>query len=154
VLDRQQHFIGFVNYTIQNTSDHYRGALQEAMYPGFTPIVNGVSYPGFQAFHGAATFHTLSLNLNYNNAGYFVLNLLADKNTDFPAPIPYYYQFTQSSITNQSSVSGGFGRPPYDVTLDMRFRIHPHMSLDIQRSYYFNYGNLRWSPQFVFQVMQ
>jgi hypothetical protein len=40
------------------------------------------------------------------------------------------------------------------VTAEVRMRINPHMSIDIQRSYFFNYSNLRWSPHFVFQVLQ
>ena len=32
--------------------------------------------------------------------------------------------------------------------------INPHMSVDVQRTYYFNYSNLRWSPHFVIQVLQ
>jgi hypothetical protein len=40
------------------------------------------------------------------------------------------------------------------VTADLRVRINPHTSIDLARSYYFNYGNRGWSPEFVIQVMQ
>ncbi len=147
------HFLTYLDYSVQNTGDYY-GALQSTIYPGFTPVVNGVSYPGYQAFHGAATFHTLSWALNYSNRGNFSFNLLARQHKDFPAPIPFFFQFAQPDLLGNSTVQNYLGQPPYDITADVRMRINPHMSIDIQRAYYFNYSNLRWSPHFVFQVMQ
>ncbi len=151
VLDR--HFLSYLSYTVKNVGDHY-GALQSSIYPGFTPVVNGVPYPGYQAFHGIATFHTLSLGMNYTNGGNVSVNVLARKHTDFPAPIPFFFQFAQPDLLGNFAVQDFLGQPPYDLTADLRVRINPHMSIDIQRSYYFNYSNLRWSPHFVFQVSQ
>ena len=147
------HWSSYLHYEVQNVSDLY-GSLQSTIYPGFTPVVNGVSYPGYQAFHGIATFRTLSFGLNYANAGNFTFNLLARKHNDFPAPIPFFFQFAQPNVLGQYTVQNYLGQPPYDVTGEVRLRINPHMSLDIQRSYFFNYSGLRWSPNFYFQVMQ
>jgi hypothetical protein len=36
----------------------------------------------------------------------------------------------------------------------VRFRVNTRMSIDLARSYYFNFGNQRWSPSFVIQVTQ
>jgi hypothetical protein len=147
------HWSSYLHYEVQNTADLY-GSLQSTIYPGFTPVVNGVSYPGYQAFHGIATFRTLSFGLNYANAGNFTFNLLARKHNDFPAPIPFFFTFSQPNLLGQYSVQNYLGQAPYDVTGEVRVRINPHMSLDIQRSYFFNYSGLRWSPSFYFQVMQ
>jgi len=151
ILDR--HVLSYLDYTVENVGDVY-GALQSTVYPGFTPVVNGVSYPGYQAFHGIATFRTLSLGFNYSNGGNFTFNLLARKHTDFPAPIPFFFQFAQPDVLGNFTVQNFLGQPPYDATADVRIRINAHMSIDIQRTYYFNYSNLRWSPHFVIQVLQ
>jgi hypothetical protein len=148
------HVLAYLDYSVENVGDIYSGGLQPTMYPGFTPVVNGISYPGYQAFRGIATFRTLSLGLNYNNGGNVAFNLLLRKHTDFPAPIPFFFQFAQPDQLGNFAVQNYLGQPPYDATADLRLRINPHMSIDIQRSYYFNYSNLRWSPQFVFQVLQ
>ena len=147
------HWLSYLDYNVQNVEDNY-GAQQSAIYPGFTPVVNGVEYPGYQAFHGTATFRTLSLGLNYSNGGNFTFNLLARKHNDFPAPIPFFFQFATPDVLGNFNVQYFLGQPPYDVTAEVRMRINPHMSIDIQRSYFFNYSNLRWSPHFVFQVLQ
>jgi len=151
ILD--SHVLSYLDYTVENVGDYY-GALQSTVYPGFTPVVNGVSYPGYQAFHGIATFRTLSLGFNYSNGGNFTFNLLARKHTDFPAPIPFFFQFAQPDVLGNFAVQNFLGQPPYDVTADVRIRINAHMSIDIQRTYYFNYSNLRWNPHFVIQVLQ
>lgn|GEM_PF-417442 len=151
ILD--SHWLSFLEYNVQNVGDVY-GAQQALIYPGFTPVVNGVEYPGYQAFHGIATFRTLSFGLNYSNGGNFTFNLLARKHTDFPAPIPFFFQFATPDILGNFAVQNFLGQPPYDATADVRVRINPHMSIDIQRTYYFNYSNLRWTPHFVIQVLQ
>jgi hypothetical protein len=151
ILD--SHWLSYLDYNVQNVADVY-GAQQSVIYPGFTPVVNGVAYPGYQAFHGTATFRTLSFGLNYSNGGNFTFNLLARKHTDFPAPIPFFFQFATPDVLGNFTVQNFLGQPPYDVTADVRMRINSHMSIDIQRSYYFNYSNLRWSPHFIVQVLQ
>lgn len=151
ILDR--HWLSYLDYNVQNVADVY-GAQQSAVYPVFIPVVNGVEYPGYAAFHGTATFRTLSFGLNYSNGGNFTFNLLARKHTDFPAPIPFFFQFATPDVLGNFNVQYFLGQPPYDVTAEVRMRINPHMSIDIQRSYFFNYSNLRWSPHFVIQVLQ
>lgn len=151
LLDR--HFLSYVDYTVKNLGDYY-GAMQSAVYPSFTPVIDGVAYPGYAAFHGVATLRTLSLGLNYSNGGNFALNLLARKHTDFPSPIPAFIQFAQVDVLGNLVLQDVLGEPPYDLTADVRLRINGHMSIDLQRSYFFNYSNLRWTPHFVIQVLQ
>ena len=46
----------------------------------------------------------------------------------------------------------GGGPPRYQVAADLRTRLSKTFFLDIGRAYYFNWGNLRWSPAFALQV--
>lgn len=151
IYDR--HWLSYLQYEVDNVGDYY-GAQQLAVYPPFTPVVNGISYPGYRAFRGLATFHTLSLGLNYTNNANFSFSLLGEQHTDFPKPIPFFFPLPPTDFLGNPLPGNFLGRPPYDVTGDMRFRVNSHMAVDVQRTYYFNYQNMRWSPQFVIQVTQ
>jgi len=151
IFDR--HFLAFANYSVQNSGDFYEGALASQIYTPFVPVVNGVPVYGYAAFRGVATFRTLSLDVNYSNNGYFTASLLARKHSDFPAPYPGLFGIPPANILGQLATSY-LGEPPYDVTADVRARINSRMSIDISRSYFFNFGNQRWSPSFVIQVTQ
>ncbi len=152
VFDR--HFVSFLNYSVQNIGDYY-GALQNFAYPSFVPVVNGTAYPGYAAFQGKATFRELALGVNYGNAGNLAASLLLRKHDDFPAPVPGLFQPPPLDVLGrQINGQDYLGEPPYDVTADVRVRVNSHMSVDVSRAYYFNFGNQRWSPQFIIQVMQ
>lgn len=144
---------GFVQYEVFNAVDDY-GAAQNLTYPGTPLTFGGTTYPGYAAFRGTATFRTLSLGLNYNNGNNFSFSVVARKHTDFPNPIPGYLTFQPAILLGSSFYPNSFGQPPYDITGDVRFRINPHMAIDIQRAYYFNFGNLGWNPQFLIQITQ
>lgn len=149
-----RHFISFLNYDVENIGDYY-GKLQSLQYPSYTPVVNGVKYPGYAAFRGFATFRDFAFDVTYANAGNFSASLLARKHDDFPAPIPNYFKPPPLDILG-NEIQGQYylGEPPYDVRGDVRFRVNSHMSIDISRAYYFNFGSRGWSPQTVIQVMQ
>ncbi len=152
IFDR--HFLSFLNYSVQNTGDYY-GALQTAVYAPFVPVVGGVAYPGYAAFEGKATFRELALGINYQNAGNVAASILLRKHDDFPAPIPLLFASPPLDILGREIAGENYlGEPPYDVTADVRVRLNSHMSVDVSRAYYFNFGNRRWSPQFVIQVAQ
>ncbi|MDP9019111.1 MAG: hypothetical protein M3N19_12425 [Candidatus Eremiobacteraeota bacterium] len=126
----------FAGYTINNTGDYY-GAKQTIAYPPAlyqSPVDNKV-YPGFAAFRGIATSRTLYASAIYTTPD-FTFNLLLKHNKDFPEPIP-----------------GSLGRPPYQAVGDLRFRISAHATMDIQRTYNFNYPGQAWSPNFTIQVL-
>lgn len=149
-----RHFSSFLGYTIENVGDYY-GSLQDAIYQPFVPVVNGVPYPGYAAFHGLATFRALSLDVTYNNGGNISASLLAQKHDDFPKPIAYFFSPPPLDVTgNPVTTQYYLGEPPYDVSADLRVRINPHTSIDFSRSYFFNWGGRRWSPVFVIQVLQ
>jgi hypothetical protein len=151
-LDR--HFLAYAGYEVENTGDYYQGVLASQMYTPFVPVVNGVPVYGYAAFHGVATFRTLSLDLNYTNNGNFSASLLARKHVDFPRPYPGLFQAPPLNILGQQMVPNYLGEAPYDLTADVRFRVNTRMSIDLARSYFFNFGNQRWSPSFVLQVTQ
>jgi len=44
------------------------------------------------------------------------------------------------------------GPPRYQATADVRTRLSKTFFLDVARTYYFNWGDLRWSPAFALQV--
>ncbi|MBV9149433.1 MAG: hypothetical protein JO024_06195 [Candidatus Eremiobacteraeota bacterium] len=129
------HAVTYLQYDVRNVSDVY-GHNQDLAYPSYVPVVNGTTYPGFAAFRGLATYRTLTGGFAFTPNPDFALAVFARKHTDFPASIPFYY-----------------GQPPYDITGDVRIRVAPHTMLDISRTYYFNFANIRWSPYFQIQIL-
>ena len=108
----------------------------------------------YGSFRGAATLRTLNFELNYLPNPDFNFSLLARKHNDFPAPFPNgnVFQTPLKNPIGQPINYSYLGQPPYDITPDLRFRLLPHMLLDIQRTYYFNYDNQKWGG-FVIQVL-
>ena len=149
------HLNAFATYSVQNLGDYYANGLSSAVYVPFTPVAGGVPYPGYAAFNGVATFRTAALDVTYANSGNFSASLLARKHDDFPRPIPNFFAPPPLDVLGREIGPQNYlGQPPYDVTVDVRARINPHLSIDIARSYYFHYGNRGFSPEFVLQVMQ
>jgi hypothetical protein len=147
------HFTSFLGYSVYNVGDIY-GSLQALAYPPRVPVVGGVKYPGYAAFRGLATWRTLSLGVNYFNSGNVSWWILGRAHDDFPKPIPNY--FSTPPLDNLGNpIQGEFylGQPPYDVTADVRARVNAHMTIDLERAYYFHYGSRGWSPEFVIQVL-
>jgi hypothetical protein len=119
----------YLSYIVTNQGD-YLGPYQSVIYP---PTVinnpyNGLTYPGWAAFDGFATQRDLQFNYTYTPTAYFSFTFQADHHKDFPDPIPYFY-----------------GNPPWAVTARTNIRLSSVLSLMIQRSYYFNFGNMGWS---------
>ncbi len=139
----------YVAYEVNNTGDYY---LQGG-YGSYVPIVDGTPIYGFAAFHGVATLRTLSLGAAYQPNGEFSASLLLRKHDDFPQPYPGLFPPPPLNVLGESFTTNYLGQPPYDITGEVRARIAPRLSVDIQRTYFFNFGTLRWSPQFVIQVI-
>jgi hypothetical protein len=154
----------YVAYQIQNTSDIYENGGYPPYIPsGSTnptaPGCSGPPYPpycdtAYASFRGAATLHTLNLEMNYLPNPDFNFSLLARKHTDFPAAFANgnIFQPPLKNPIGQPINYSYLGQPPYDLTPDLRFRLLPHMLLDVQRTYYFNYDNQKWGG-FVIQVL-
>jgi len=148
----KQRVTSYLEYSVQNVGDDY-GAQQRAAYPVITSQ-NGVSNPGYAAFWGFATFRTLSLGTVWANGPDFSFSLVARKHDDFPKPVPGFFTLPQTDVFGRYVYSQYFGQPPYDLTPEIRFRVNPHMAIDVARTYYFHFGGLNWSPDFVIQVTQ
>jgi hypothetical protein len=119
----------YLSYIISNQGD-YLGPNQSLIYPStvLDNPFNGQIYPGWAAFDGFATIRDLQFAYNFTPTPYFSFTLQADKHKDFPAPIPYWY-----------------GAPPYSISLRTQIRLSTVLSLQIARSYGFNFGNQGWS---------
>lgn len=148
----RQHVTSYLDYTIENLGDYY-GAQQRQAYPVIT-AQNGVVNPGYAAFSGFATFRTLSFGTVYTNGPDFTFSVVARKHDDFPKPVPGFFTLPPTDVFGRYIYNPYFGQPPYDITPDVRVRINPHMAIDVSRTYYFHYGGLNWSPDFVIQVTQ
>ncbi len=148
------HLAAYAAYNVNNVEDIYSPALQAGQYPGIVPIVGGVPYPGYASFHGQATFRTLSEGVSLTPTADFSFTLLARQHHDFPTPIASFSANPQTDVLGNQLTAYYLGQPPYDITGDVRLRVNPHLTIDLQRSYYFNFGNQRWSPQFIIQVSQ
>jgi len=147
-----RHLNAYTQYNVQNVGDYYTGDLASVIYPGTDIANNGVLYPGFSAFHGQATFRTWTSGAVYTNGPDFSLAMTYRHHRDFPRATPGFFTLPADTYFQPTIAYNYLGQPPNDLTADVRFRLQPHLSLDLQRTYFFNYQNMRWSPQFRFQV--
>ena len=131
----RQHVSYYVAYEVKTVGDYW-GERQLAAYPTPTDTIVTAfgTHGGQSAFRGLATSHGLSTSLVYTPTQYFGLNLLLSRFYDTPAPVP-----------------GAYGQPPWQFTGDVRLRISRQVLLDLKRSYYFNFADERWTPQFEVQ---
>ena len=143
----------FVSYEVAQTGDYYNGGQQLAYTP-FVPVINGTSYPSYLAFQGVATLRTFSLGSTYTPTPYFSATVLARKHRDFPIAEPGEFPQPPVNVLGQPVYGNILGQPPYDVTGTVHVRLTPTLAIDVQRSYYFNFGTRRWSPNFYIQVTQ
>jgi hypothetical protein len=130
-----RHLRYFVAYEIKTTDDYW-GAQQLAAYPANPNVVTTPfgTFSGQAAFRGLATSRGYTASAIYTPTRLFELNLMLQRFYDTPAPVP-----------------GVYGQPPWQLAADMRVRLSRQILLDVQRSYYFNFANERWTPQFGIQ---
>ncbi len=143
----------YLNYQIQNTGDYYLQGGYPACTVQLDPTKSGYCPPSLTAFRGVSTLRTLSLGTVYDPNPDFNASLVARHHADFPIPVPGLFPLPLTNVIGQPLYNNYLGQPPYDLTGDVRFRILPHMVLDVQRTYYFDFGNIRWSPNFIVQVL-
>jgi hypothetical protein len=94
--------------------------------------VGGVGiYPQFLG----ATNRAYGLTAEYQANSSFQLSATLQQNAYSPLQTPAH-----------------FGPPRNSFSGDVRFKISKTMSMDIARSYFFNWGGLGWSPRFSLQV--
>jgi len=152
-LSRQ--FSRFVNsylsYNIQNTSDLY---LQGGYAPSAPLLPDGTPYTPFESFRGAATQRATTLGTTYSASPNLVTTLTFAHHDDFPAAYPGLFSPPPLNAIGQYTYTNYLGQPPWQLTAEVRARIEPHLVLDVQRTYYFHFGNQIWSPSFVVQLSE
>jgi hypothetical protein len=134
----------FASYNVLNIGDYY-GADQLEAYPPGGPGCLGApapntcntitnqygTYTGLDAFRGIATSRGLTGSVIYTPTRYVAVNLTMQHFDVSPAPVP-----------------GVGGQAPFQLNADVRARLTPNLLIDVSRSYYFNFGAERWSPEF------
>jgi hypothetical protein len=143
----------YVAYEVANTGDYYN-AGQQAVYPPFVPTIGQTPFPSYASFRGVSTLRTLSFGLNWVPDPNFSFSVLARKHRDFPIPEPDLFPAPPTNILGQYIYTSYLGQPPYDITGDLRFRVLPHVTIDMQRSYYFNFDSQHRNVGLVVQVLQ
>ncbi len=150
-LSRQ--FSRFVNsylaYTVSNTSDLY---LQGGYAPSAPLLPDGTPYTPFESFRGAATLRTAALGTTYSASPNLVTTITFVHHQDFPAAFPGLFSPPPTNAIGQYTYTNYLGQPPWQLTGEVRTRILPHLVLDVQRTYFFHFGNQLWSPTFVVQL--
>ena len=138
----------YAAYQIQNVGDFYGDQQSIAYPPGVAGTINPNSgqfvpnpYPDYAAFRGFSTQRSLVEGISFTPNPNFQTSFTMHWNYDWPAPI------APSPLYNLA------GRPPLELDGDVRFRINRSTAVDISRSYFFNFGDLRWSPQFTIRVI-
>jgi hypothetical protein len=128
----RQHVSYYVAYEVKTVGDYW-GAQQLAAYPVNPNVVTTQfgSFSGQAAFRGLATSRGLSASAVFAPTQYFGLRALISRFYDTPAP-----------------VAGLYGQPPVQLTADLRLRLSKQVLVDLTRSYYFNFADNRWTPQF------
>jgi hypothetical protein len=141
----------YLAWTVTNTSDLYD-------HGGYVPYVPSV--PGeppdqaYASFRGASTLRQTNLGITYSASPDLVTSIVATQHHDFPAAYPGLFVPPPLNAIGQYEYTGYLGWPPWELSAEVRARIFPHLSVDVQRSYFFHFGNQIWSPQFVVQFSQ
>lgn len=141
-------FSSYLQYNVVQTNDIYsHGGYGSCVVPPNTPPTC------YEGFLGKSTLRTTSLGLNFAPSPYFYAGVTGRYHDDFPKPVPSLASIPPLNVLGQQLYNNYLGQPPYDVTAEVRAPVLPHLTLDVQRTYYFNFGNVRWSPQFIVQVV-
>jgi hypothetical protein len=143
-------FAAFVAYQVYNVGDFW-GPRQTEQYPPiaadtilpYTVGPVGTLAPDYLSFRGFGTNRAVVESLVFTPNRFVQTVASMQEADDYPQPIapepPNEYLY---------------GRPPLTANLDLRFKLLRTLAIDIGRSYYFNFGSLRWSPQFSIRTYQ
>ncbi len=138
----------YASYNIANTGDYYLSGG----YQPYVPIIGGSPVTSFASFRGVATLRTVTLQTTYSASPNLLAIVALHQHRDFPVPYPGLFPLPPTNNLGQYTYATYLGQPPYDVSGEVRARVADHFTIDLQRSYYFNFGTQRWSPQFIVQV--
>lgn len=141
----------YTSYSVANTGDFYRqGGYVPPLNP---PVIGGVPVYSILAFRGVSTLRTFTTGINYSASPNLVASVTYQHHQDFPLPYPGLFTLPPLNNLGEEQYSNYLGQPPNNITGDVRFLALPHVVLDVSREYFFNFGTLRWSPQFNVQVI-
>lgn len=127
-------------YTVANVGDNY-GALQSSAYPVYVTPAN----PGYAAFDGFATFHTLGLGFYFTPRADVDFSAVLNQNADFPKAVPGFFPALPTPALGQNPPAFALGEAPYQLALNLRLRLNPQLSLLLQDTYSFNFGGQTWT---------
>ena len=138
----------YASFNIQNTSDLY---LQGGYPPSTPSLPDGTPYTPFNSFRGAATLRTGTLSTTYSASPNLVATVAFSHHQDFPAAYPGLFSPPPLNAIGQYTYTNYLGQPPWQLFGELRARLLPHLTVDLQRTYFFHFGNEIWSPTFVVQ---
>jgi hypothetical protein len=134
----------FASYNVLNIGDYYGADQLEAYPPGGAGCLGEAApnacntitnqfgtFTGLDAFRGIATSRGLTGSVIYTPTHYFAVNITMQHFDVTPGPVP-----------------GVGGQAPFQLNADVRARLTTNLLIDVARSYYFNFGAERWSPEF------
>jgi len=123
--------IGIVQFT--QVFDRYRIGQSFFYPPQVLTLPDGALYYGYAAYNGASTLRSYALTGTFAPNPNFTLTLGLTHHRDFP-------QFD------------GYGNPPYSLAFDVRVRPPGGPSIEVGRSYLFNWGGQRFSPAYTLSI--
>lgn len=145
-----RHVSGFLSANVTNSGDYW-GAQQSVAYPVPSPVphsdVTGENYPGDLAYRGFSTTRSLSESVIWTPSSAFALSVTGRENHDFPGPIPYLASLPDYGPP-PGNAAADLGVSPEQLSADAHIRVNSNLLIDLTRSYYFNWGNRSWSPEF------
>jgi hypothetical protein len=145
----------YLQYTVSNTGDYYlKGGYQtppQCFIPAerSSPAIGGGT---LCSFTGVSTLRTLSLGTNFQPNPDFITTVTLQKHDDFPIPTPGLFPVPTLNVIGQPLYSAYLGQPPYNITADIRFKVLPHLMVDVGRTFYFN-GTPGWNANYVVQFL-
>jgi hypothetical protein len=114
-----------LGYSIANVADRY--ADQQLAYPSFAG-----------GFDGLATFRTLTLGATAEASPQLTTSFTLHVHDDFPKPAQGLFPVVDAAPLGQNPYPYQLGEPPADVTLAVRLRLNPQLSLDITDTQFIN----------------
>jgi hypothetical protein len=147
----ERHISLLASYTIANTGDFW-GRNQSVVYPSiftYQSPMTGQFYPSWSAFNGFQTQRSFVGQVLFTSSPSFVTSLQYRHNHDFPEPIPGLAP-PPNTLAWQN-----YGLAPNQLTVDLRFRVTPILTVDFTDAYYFNFGGYeKWSPYYQVQALR
>ncbi len=147
----ERHFSLLASYTISNVADFW-GNNQPIIYPSiftYSSPMTGQVYPSWSAFNGFQTQRSLVGQVLFTSSPSFVTSIQYRHDHDFPEPIPGLAPMLNTLAWQN------YGLTPNQLTVDLRFRVTPILTVDFSDAYYFNFGGYeKWSPYYQVQALR